>query len=584
MKRSPLLCLVAMMAMGLSGCGNSATAEAKPPAKIINQKSIDGIVLTAIVDGDDWSLPASAMPKANTGFYDSPPELQNEDLRTLILTWKELNPAEGVYDFSRLDFALAQNFRIWLRLYSSDVLHVPQWVLDKYPQAPRMQHDNYEGPTYPDLLGNHSPGLFLAPWYPGVQQEFSKFMTAFAARDFLANEKLAFMYAPGAWRWNEWVTKFTYPMRQQGITPDAYFAWFRQYIDLYVVAAGTHRYKMVFTGYGRVDISEGDAEFGFRLNDMTQGLNLMTDYAARAGLSVRVGDLEYFNQFDAMPAWGSPFITQDGFNYQIIDQAHPLRSDPNRIIASENEAFGDQNMLAGTAEPYYTKMVTLKSLQQRMNWLNVQHFAYESNPDVLQYARKVMGKNAAESPDAWVVLRSFRDEFYAPGNGQAPGMPEVAAFITKAKGEFRNWERYLTQREVTPGGRTFPAMPNTRTTLTDERNGPSFDAIRTDRATGNEFIYFKLDGAFAGKSATPVHLKVTYLDNSGRWMLRYRPQGFGKDLVSPAVIGTATNRWKTADFSLPGMPVGSRYSNDMDFRLHSISGDDLTVSLVRVVK
>jgi hypothetical protein len=559
--------------------GDAASAAPAPDANSQGQ-----IILSSIRSGDDWTLPPSVQPKSGTGYYDSPPELQNEDIKTLVLTWKELNPAEGVYNWSRLDEALA-NHRIWLRLYSTDVIHVPDWLLQKYPSAPRMKQNTGEGPTYPDLLGNRSPAVFVAPWHPGINREFLMFMKAFGKRNFLASKNMVFMYAPGAWRWTEWVSTFVGKIREQGLTPETYFDWFKQYIDAYVSASNGFAHKLVFTGYGTVEKFDGDQEFILKLNDLDTGLNRMTDYAVRAGMGVRVGDLEYFNQFDAMPAWGAPFITQDGFNYQTIDTSHPLRADPRRIIATENEGFGDPGMLRGTSDSYYVKMVTLKSLQLGMNWLNIQHYGYKLNPAVTQYSRKVLGKTARESPDAWVALRSFRDMLYVPSGETIPGMPKAENFIRRAKGEFRNWERYLIQREISPGGQTRPADPNQRMAGADKSNGPSFEAIRTDLASGNDSIYFKLDKVFAASAAQkPVTLKVTYQDTAASWLVGYHPAGNNIEITGPVITGSKTGQWKTATFVFPAMPVSNDYTKDMDFRLVAKSGDNLTVRFVRLVK
>ncbi len=45
--------------------------------------------------------------------------------------------------------------------------------------------------------------------------------------------------------------------------------------------------------------------------------------------------------------------------------------DSRRILGTENEALGDDSMIPKTKDPYFVRMLTLKSLQLRMNWLNV---------------------------------------------------------------------------------------------------------------------------------------------------------------------------------------------------------------------
>jgi hypothetical protein len=215
--------------------------------------------------------------------------------------------------------------------------------------------------------------------------------------------------------------------------------------------------------------------------------------------------------------------------------------------------------------------------------LNIQHYGYALNLDVLQYSRKVLGRTAANSPDAWVALRSFHDSVYVGSGDTIPGMPKAQAFIRRAKGEFRNCERFLIQREVSPGGRTTPTDKNLRTAGTDRNNGPSFDAIRTDVAAGNDSIYFQINDGFAGTVRQKTALKVTYLDNAAEWTLRYRTRASTVEIVSPIIVGRGSGRWKTVTFHLERKPKSAAYPRSMDFRLHSSKGD-LSTRFVRLVK
>jgi hypothetical protein len=112
-----------------------------------------------------------------------------------------------------------------------------------------------------------------------------------------------------------------------------------------------------------------------------------------------------------------------------------------------------------------------------------------------------------------------------------------------------------------------------------------FLTICTHKASDNKFIYFKFDPIFsASVGSKSVEVKVTYLDNGANWNLEYRPNGSSKDLISPTVTGAKSGLWKTVTFIFVNLPISSGLPDNMDFRLHAESGDDLTVRFVRIIK
>lgn len=142
---------------------------------------------------------------------------------------------------------------------------------------------------------------------------------------------------------------------------------------------------------------------------------------------------------------------------------------------------------------------------------------------------------------------------YLQARDGVPGHPQADAFVRRAQGEFRNWERYLTQREV------------------DQHNGLSYDALRTDLASGNDNIYFKIDRRFARACGRrPVELKVTYLDDGAAWALEYPGLAERSAMqTSPVVISQHTRERKTQTLALPEIPADGRFPRGMDFRLHT---------------
>ncbi len=52
---------------------------------------------------DDWSLPKWVSKSANAGLYDVP---TIPDAYSLVVTWRQLNPQENVYDWTAIDKAI----------------------------------------------------------------------------------------------------------------------------------------------------------------------------------------------------------------------------------------------------------------------------------------------------------------------------------------------------------------------------------------------------------------------------------------------------------------------------------------------
>src|SRR5690606_38188833 len=63
-----------------------------------------------IADGEDWSLPAWVEPKPYSGFFTMNSGVRHPMIRHIgfTLTWFDLNPREGVYDFHWVEEKLAE--------------------------------------------------------------------------------------------------------------------------------------------------------------------------------------------------------------------------------------------------------------------------------------------------------------------------------------------------------------------------------------------------------------------------------------------------------------------------------------------
>ncbi len=566
------ICLLAVLSfLGLSF--NSSNAD------------IQASSILQIVEDDNWSLPPSVQKAHNSGIYDYLDS--GTDANTLILTWKEINSKEGVYNWSKLEAALATGKPIWLRIYASDRIHCPNWLPKKYKDLPTYQYigEDKTG-RYPDLITGISKGEFYPLWHHGLEDEFKKLLLSFKQHHFASKPNLMFMYCPGAWRWNEWEMVFVNEIKQSGVTPDQFLAWFKRHIDDYVGAFEGKTYKLVFTGPAGMERCKEQPDWIVKINDVNKGRNNLTDYAFAKGLSVRVGAMEYFNNYSNLPSWGAPAIPIGKYNYQMIDEKHPLHSNPKRIIGTENEGFNNKNMIKDTPEAYYPRMDTLKALQMRVNWLNTSDDAYAKTKDIHEYAKKVMGKNVYDSPDALVVLRQFYDPMYLYDSAPPPEYPQLAKFIQNAKLPYRNWERWLIQREVLPDGLTV-ATEQPKVSANNffmKWNGAAYEAIRTDHVSKSDYIYFGIDDRFMNSGNNKVLINVTYLDNNAaNWRIEYDSLSdvYQRTL---SIKNTKSGKWKTATFAINNAAFTNRQNGKMDFRIYNGGQEDVTVELVRVIK
>jgi hypothetical protein len=516
---------------------------------------------------DDWWLPAWVERTPGSGLYGGFNLPAGESTLTLAtVTWQELNPAEGVYDWSAIDRILAGPPFI-LRLYSSDVIHCPTWLASKYPDL-AAQRFRWPDAPYPDMLGQTSAGDFYPMWHPGVEAEFRNLMLEFRARNIAADPKMKGWYVPGGWQWNEWSLKWVPEMASQGVTPAAFLAWFDRLMSDYVSATNGHPGKLIYTGGAGPEWVEwtGDtashAAWESAINEPPGG-NAMSASALRLGAGARYGATEWFNYVTNAPGWGTTVTTIDGASYMATDDKHPFLADPTRFFGTENECWALCGMPAGTDDYYHVKMATLKALQLRMNWVFLGD--YELAPGVFDYMLKTLGKRVYDSPDAWVALREAEDtEHGRPGSW------------------VRNWERWLVQREIPSDGATVRTAP---VTSPASEIGTSYEARRTDHAGGSDYIYFGVDDRFLAGGSTEVIVHVTYLDdNHAEWTLQYDAADGPIDKATESVTNVGDGAWKTRAFTIPDGGFANRQAGGMDFRLYNGGLEDLTVRFVRIIK
>jgi Secretion system C-terminal sorting domain len=539
---------------------------------------------------DDWSFPKTVNKSFNAGIYfayDVP------DAYSLLVRWRDLNPAENVYNWKPIDEAIALNVPFFMRIWASDTLHCPSWVKKKHPNIPILRNQGGTNTdSYYDLFGI-SPSNFFAIWDTGFDTEFKKFLLAFKARNYLANPNLKFMYAPGGWRYNEWNLSEAVNeiVLKAPITPTNFVTWFKGHIDNYVDASNGYPHKMLFTGYGKIEnpyFYDGKVDWFLAANDTLNGNNILTSYAVSKGMGVREGAQENFNSSSDMYAWGAPSVTINNLNYQTVDDNHPLHNDTLKITGTENEAFCDPNALigGGVCSYYHIKMSTLKAMQLRVNWLNVRDSLIKYDPKLFQYFRLTANKTVKTSPDAWAVLRQSYDPLFT---ATPPAMPNPVLnsprWVHRVTLPYRNWEKWLMQREVLSDGKTVPVYQLNTNNLFDYYNFKAFEALRTDKANGSNYMYFAVDDAFMKGGTNAVQIKVTYLDNfSGNWWVEYDASNTEINKKSTPITNLNDNKWKTITVNINDAGFNNRQNGNMDFRIYNGGNSDIIVRFVRLIK
>lgn len=517
-----------------------------------------------IVVEDDWSLPYWVDPSYNSGlifydyiYHDYPGEYK--DISTVGYRWRDLNPDEGVYDWSDIEEDLADTEIMYIRIMLTDTIHVPQWLFHKYPELHEKAFLMHE---YNDFFEENSEGYFVPFWHAGVKEEMHQFFNAFKEQGYASNPKIHHMYIPGAYTWGEFSRAPDEILERDGLTPETYVNEFKDLIDMFADAFENFEYKLVYTGY---DILENDSGEYWR-----DGVGRKpSKYVVKKGLGYRTGMLEKFNFVNTeFPNYGHNLSIQNGKNYIVTDDFNPMIADSNRVTANENEAFcyGDY-----PCDYYHIKMSVLKQLQMRHRFSYTNHHAYEIDDAIHHYFFLTAGKQYYDSPDAWCALRDAKDIYQWWTH-----YPDREDFY------YSNWERWLYQRDVESDGKTQRAYY-----IDDEPywtlNGDAFEARSTIVKDGQNYIYFNVDDKFMYRGPYEIEIKVTYLDNfDGQWQLQY--QNKDEDYAAIDMTNSNDNQWKTATFKIDDDYFTNGLAGGNDFRLFNGGEHDLTVRFVRTIK
>ncbi|WP_460798368.1 hypothetical protein [Microbacterium sp. GXF0217] len=531
-----------------SGAPLDASADG-PRAEFVDA----GASGVAIVDGDDWTLPASALPVSNSGFFS---EETNDDERVLVhavdVTWAQLQPteegpidrtatgeAQGM-DLASLDEQLAEPGDFWMRLFASGETWAPEWVADGCDVSAYGPEDGQEHlPIWDECVWGH-----LLDTYRAVFVELG-----------LADDpRLRFVYVPGAFDWAEFDYDIVSDAVDAGdLDEENYLDWYdHAWTDL-VDLFGENADKLVFTGE--------DYPWGpFGAAD-----DLLAADAVAEGLGIRNGITEVSNfHLSEAPAFGSA-VQPDG--HLVVDESLPIHAG-DRIVATENECFDDCGYF--TSDPYYAiRQANLKALQLRVNWLYVvpEDSSLAEHPEHWDWVRLSLGQKPETSADAWAAFRDAEDTFWA--DQEFPRAWESQPWV-------RNLERWLVQVDE-PGSIAHRTDADVHAGEVEAENGTAHEGLSTDVGAGDTGFVLEVDEDFAASTIGDTVLKVTFLDaGTGPFAIETEAG------ASVQVERTGGGGWRTATVALPD---GAVKADATRLRISLAAGaDDLVVRFVRLVR
>ena len=406
------------------------------------------------VDGFDWSLPVNTKVETNSGLIDMY-DRGIDYIRNvfMIVRWDEVNPKQGVYDFSKLENNLARvsSKKVLIRLEVNSVCEAPRWALK-------------------NLRSSDDKSLIF--WDKAYVETLAPFINAFAKR-YAADPRIIGVQlgiGDGEYRGNcdfvnkdGWGEFWMYPKaiaiaeKKFGFTPDLFEQQTKAIIDLYVNAFGEYKGKLAFTNIGP----------SFSWTDIADPYNekfkLIADYVWKSELGNRDGEVEKWMRF-VDKTYGVELITlNDGtcamdFNE---DYANVIQG---RFWGTENEFYGNKDYVIDAHgplenQPYRFLVSSLRALQMRRNYFSIagdsmkkmKHPVYKTQ-DFLRYLTKTMGKQMGNTPDVFILL----GERYLTKNNVSSFADEGCVKRSKNGVAIRSFGRWIKEvSQSTPAVKTF---------------------------------------------------------------------------------------------------------------------------------
>ncbi len=494
-----------------------------------------------IVTGWDWTLPAEVKPARNSGIYNLntsvPPDFPGNRLKQVNAKWSELEPKEGVYDFSSITKELNDP------KYDGIMLNVRGMVvaIEDGNGKPAFQ----AGVTAPKWLSATAPktkerlraGAAVTNMHiydPRVKSKFIKLIEKIGRSTIPGHPRLKAQVIHGvsSSRGEEWTgTQASRPAAEKAMA-DILVAWTKAY--------GSNAKKLAW-------LKENPVQ-------------LFNTSVVRGGTGIRGGAIETWMRYAYTPGDKSQTGQMlDANGYLSVDESFAPIAE-GRTFLDENEVYesGRDTARPKSTWPYNYRMSNFRMLQMRRNiaWMERNSVI---NPKMLNWMSLELGQTVESTPDAWVVL--------------------MRTWIGSGT-EINNFERWLYQRDIN-GVSTSPKLKVQHGfNAANDKSLPS-NLWYANVARAEKSIGIAVDDKFLSGGQNSIAIKVTYFDSeTEEWSLVYNKGGGGT--AARTVKGNSTDRVRTATFFLNDFATPKSGYN-FDFALES-KGGNTPFMFVRVIK
>ncbi|GAB4406595.1 MAG: hypothetical protein Kow00123_19270 [Anaerolineales bacterium] len=478
----------------------------------------------------------------------------------MTFSWKQLEPSEGQYrwdlieNFVAAQWAKGKPVALHLQTYAGQAggLQVPSWFQSRYPDA-IITCGTEQIPKY---------------WHWAYLQKYGNFVRALGQR-FDGDPRLEFIImGVGVYAETQpCVEAYDQCMRDNGLSGPLWVSTVKQIVDMYGQAF--HTTRVVIPGTPRFQHICERKEW--------------TDYAA---LTYGIGDFHAAMQADADSQYipDKPGFEGCGTVDPILKWSlqYPTGQEAYQYMTpTEEETYWG---VLGVLHRHNTWLTIDYSPQDWRGWLlqdaqgNVRYY----NFPILEFANRYLGRTLQDTPSVWVAMRESGYTWY----------PEC--------GNFSFW---LYQDDSVPGGKTvvvtyrtglnFPTTTAGCTITNKTEQGvnlggswvgkESWITRRTDAASGNPYMFFKVDDGYLYNTNRTVTVTVTYFDRgTDRWDLFY--DSTTGERLGGSVYKTNSLTWKKATFVLPNARFANSLAGGSDFYIDGRSDGDEYIHFVDVTK
>lgn len=290
----------------------------------------------------------------------------------------------------------------------------------------------------------------------------------------------------------------------------------------------------------------------------------------------------------------------------VLGGRWPMANFDGGIRPSTNWSFEDSHFVGGR-DIYFMTLWVLSGHGQFIDWRDLGHMekVYVALPKFwTDFVPRYLGKKIDETDSVWTVLRDTKmKDGLCSVDPQKPG----SCCWTSYKGEKvciygrkGNFEYWLYQLDDVAGGKTVPLLLNSPNVAGQIHNGIipelpvsaqneifAYSLRRTDQATGNKYMYFKIDDNFPMKKEgkDSFELMVVLLNRgSDSFSIEYKTKsGEIKTLKVQKGAGLGKiDQFVVVPLRLEEADLSGGFDGGADFRLSSEGDGDEIVHMVLI--